>query len=150
VKRLVAVRSTVDRTEAREIADTINELGGVQFESVCDTPAARALHRFVLNVLFDWRIGVHASTALIVCGTSIVTVVPRAVPTGAFVCVRHFDTGRMCGAEATMRCEVCRRAWYCCKACADADVRMHREVWECDAEKCGCCCKSRRVKRKKK
>ena len=150
VKRLVATRATARGTEAREIADVINELGGVQFEAVCDTPAARALHRFVLNVLFDWRIGTHTSTALIICGTEIVTMVPRAVPSGAFICVRHFDDGRACGAEATLRCEVCRRAWYCSKACADADVRMHVEVWECDRKRCECCDKARRVRRKKK
>lgn len=111
--------------------NTESALEPVLLQSGEHVDAVRALHRFMLNVLFE-----RAKECVIVlmCPTPVFKTMSVYAATG-LRCNATSSDGVRCERVATTRCAVCRRAFYCTAKCKRIDT-MH--VDECDTSGCGC------------
>jgi hypothetical protein len=94
--------------------------------------AVRALHRFMLNVLFD---SAKECVVVLMCPTPVFKTMSVYMHKVGLRCNATSSDGARCERVATARCGTCKRAFYCTAKCKRADT-MH--VDECDTLGCGC------------
>jgi hypothetical protein len=147
VNDLMAELETASGFEVRKcLTHNIWERGGEDYDACLlragptHVRGMQELHRHVLNVIHDSK----SETLLVGVGID--------EPSWSRCLVLHTNVrlrcnavtncGDRCERPATLRCETCRRAFYCCKTCKRGD-KEHAE--ECDNIRCTCL-KSRRRK----
>ena len=152
VQQLIQRRNAAETVEqTRVLTAEILRLGGENMSEVVNTEEARLFHKFFVNMLFSARssapldvVGPPPAPALIITLTpkaQLHVIRPQHVPAQGFACVRCYDSGKACGKEARLRCNKCRRAFYCSSKCQRADTAMHAS--ECDLQHCIVCKRGR-------